>query len=99
MAHVTETEVTELATLARLALDADERATLRIELQQILTAMDVLAQVDTSAVAPMTHAVPMDLRLRPDDVAASLPVPVALAAAPQHRDDHFVVPAAISPTP
>jgi Asp-tRNA(Asn)/Glu-tRNA(Gln) amidotransferase C subunit len=43
----------------------------------------------------MTHAMPMDLRPRPDRVEPSLPVETALAAAPSHVEDLFVVPAVI----
>ena len=40
----------------------------------------------------MTHAVPMDLRLRDDEVVESLPVEAALASAPDRADDYFQVP-------
>ncbi|HPH65566.1 MAG TPA: Asp-tRNA(Asn)/Glu-tRNA(Gln) amidotransferase subunit GatC [Kofleriaceae bacterium] len=97
MAEIGLQEVTELAMLARLRLSTDETETMRRELQQILTAMDALAAVPTEGVAAMTHAVPMDLRLRPDAVMPSLTPAEALAAAPATAGDHFVVPAAIGP--
>ena len=62
------------------------------ELSAILAHMDALAELDTEGVAPMTHAVPMDLRLRADDVQPSLPVEVALADAPDPVDGFFRVP-------
>ncbi len=40
----------------------------------------------------MTHAVPMDLRLRADEAGPSLPVEVATAGAPATEDGCFVVP-------
>ncbi|HTJ44930.1 MAG TPA: Asp-tRNA(Asn)/Glu-tRNA(Gln) amidotransferase subunit GatC [Kofleriaceae bacterium] len=92
MVRLTRDEVLELAHLARLALTDDEVERLRGELAQILTHMEALSTVNTVGVAPMTHAVPMDLRLRPDEVAPSLMPEVALAAAPDKVDGQFRVP-------
>ena len=92
MVRLTRDEVLELAHLARLALTDDEIERLRTELAQILTHMDELAKVDTIGVAPMTHPVPMDLRLRPDEPAPPLDPVLALAAAPDKIDDQFRVP-------
>jgi Asp-tRNA(Asn)/Glu-tRNA(Gln) amidotransferase C subunit len=45
----------------------------------------------------MTHAVPMDLRLRPDVAEPSLPPELALAAAPRRAGDLIAVPSSIAP--
>jgi len=45
----------------------------------------------------MTHAVPMDLRLRLDLIEPSLPQEVALASAPRRDGDLIVVPSSIAP--
>ena len=97
MAEISLQEVNELAMLARLRLTNDQAETMRNDLQQILTVMDALAAVPTDGIVPLTHVVPMDLRLRPDQVAASLSTSDALSAAPATSGDHFVVPAAIGP--
>lgn len=99
MAELSSAEVAEIAHLAMLSLDADEAERMRLELSAILEAMAALAAVDTGGVAPMTHAMPMDLRPRPDLALPSLPVEVALAAAPSHAGDEFVVPAVIGGDP
>lgn len=85
-------EVEEIALLARLALTDDEIERLRGDLAAILAYMDTLQDVDTTGVAPMTHAVPMHLRLREDRVAASLPAEQVVASAPAHVDTYFEVP-------
>lgn len=90
-----EKEVAEIALLARLHLDEAERATMRDELGAILEHFAVLASVDTKDIAPMTHAVPMDLPLRTDEVTPSLAVEDALAGAPKRDGDFIVVPAII----
>lgn len=90
-------DVEEIARLARLELGQDEIDSLRTELTAILGHMDALGALDTEGVEPMTHAVPMTLRLRDDEVAGSLPVDEALAGAPDRRDHYFQVPSVIKP--
>jgi aspartyl-tRNA(Asn)/glutamyl-tRNA(Gln) amidotransferase subunit C len=68
---------------------------MQTELAAILEHFGAIAAADTQGVAPMTHAVPMDLRLRPDQAEPSLPAEVALRGAPAKADDCFVVPAVI----
>ena len=95
MPALTRKEVEEIALLARLHLEPEELERMQNELGAILEHFDALAAVDTSGVAPMTHAVPMDLALRADVAAPSLPAEVPVAQAPAHDDSMFVVPAII----
>lgn len=88
-------EVVAIAHLARLALTDAEIDGLRGELAAILDHVAALGECETDGVEPMTHAVPMTLRLRADLPAPPLPVAVALADAPQVRDGGFVVPAVL----
>ena len=99
MPALTRKEVEEIARLARLHLEEDEITRMQGELGAILDSFAELAAVDTTGVPPMTHAVPMDLRLRPDEPAPSLPVAEALRAAPSREGDLFVVPAIIEGGP
>jgi aspartyl-tRNA(Asn)/glutamyl-tRNA(Gln) amidotransferase subunit C len=87
------TEVEEIALLARLHLESEELERMRVELGAILDHFTALAAIDTADVAPMTHAVPLDLRLRPDAPEPSLPSEVALRGAPAKDGEFFVVPA------
>ena len=89
---LTAEDVAEIAHLARLELDPAEIDSLRGELSAILDSMAVLQTLDTDSVEPMTHAVPMHLRLRVDQAAPSLPAERALAGTAQHAEDHFEVP-------
>ena len=89
-------EVLEIALLARVHLDEREVESLQTELGAILEHFSTLAAVDTTDVAPMTHAVPVDLRLRPDQPGPSLTVDDAVRGAPAKQDGVFVVPAIIS---
>ena len=92
MAALTRDEVLEIALLARLHLEEDEIDRLQGELSAILEHMERLRALDTEGVEPMTHAVPMALRLRADAVEPSLPVEDAVRQAPDRADDLFQVP-------
>lgn len=88
-------EVEEIALLARLHLEPDEHERMQSELGAILEHFAVIAQVDTTDVVPMTHAVPKDMQLRTDDPMPSLSQEEALAAAPKRAEGFFIVPAII----
>ena len=96
MPALTRKEVEEIALLARLHLEPAELDRMQNELGAILEHFAALAQVNTTDVQPMTHAVPLELRLRPDEILPSLPVEEALRGAPAKQDSVFVVPAIIS---
>jgi aspartyl-tRNA(Asn)/glutamyl-tRNA(Gln) amidotransferase subunit C len=97
MPALTRKEVEEIALLARLHLEPDELGRMQDELGAILDHFAALAAVDTAGVPALTHAVPMDLRLRPDVVEPSLPSEVALAGAPRRAGELIVVPSSIAP--
>jgi aspartyl-tRNA(Asn)/glutamyl-tRNA(Gln) amidotransferase subunit C len=88
-------EVEEIALLARLHLEPDELQRMQDELGAILEHFTVIAQIDTTGISAMTHAVPMDMTLRPDEPQPSLPVEEALAGTPKRDGDLIVVPAII----
>ena len=92
MSELTRRDVDEIALLARLALSDDEAERLRGELGAILQHMDKLSALNTEGVEPMTHAVPMELRLRADQVEPSMPVERAVGQAPDRDGDFFQVP-------
>ena len=89
-------EVRQIAKLARLSLSDDECDQLAAELTDILGHFTALADLEAGEVEPMTHAVPMQLRLRDDTVLPSLSVEEAVGDAPDRDDDLFRVPEIIS---
>ena len=62
------------------------------ELDAILDYVHALGDLDAATVEPMTHAVPFDCPLRPDEVRPSLPLEEALANAPRREASFFQVP-------
>jgi aspartyl-tRNA(Asn)/glutamyl-tRNA(Gln) amidotransferase subunit C len=97
MPALTRNEVEEIALLARLHLEPEELERMQHELGAILETFAALAAVDTTGVPAMTHAMAMDLRLRPDVVEPSLPTELALAGTPRRDGELIVVPSSIAP--
>ncbi len=91
-ARLSRKDVDDIAALARLSLSDETKDRLVDELSGILDHMAALSELDTAGVEPMTHAVPMELRLRDDAVEDSLPVEVAVEQAPDRAGDFFQVP-------
>ena len=89
-------EVEDLALLARLSLSEAEVERMQTDLTSILGHIETLQKAQTDGVEPMTHAVPMELRLREDVVGESFEQDTALADAPDRAADYFQVPHIIS---
>ena len=85
-------EVREIAMLARLRLDDEEVARMTHDLDAILGYVAALSELDVAGVEPMTHAVPFDCPLRPDEARPPLPLEEALRNAPRREGGFFEVP-------
>lgn len=95
---ITEQQVRYVADLANLALTPDEVAHMVKDLDQILTHIDKLNEIDTSGVEPMTQFLAESgplATLREDVPDASLSNESALANAPLSGSGHFKVPKVI----
>jgi aspartyl-tRNA(Asn)/glutamyl-tRNA(Gln) amidotransferase subunit C len=88
-------DVEKVSLLARLRLSEAELETMTAQLGQIVAYVDQLAELDTKDVAPMAHAVEMHNVFREDEVADSLTRQQALANAPKHDNECFLVPAVL----
>lgn len=92
-------EVRKVARLARLELSEPDLARMRQQLSAILDYVEQLNQLDTAAVEPLAHPLPVRNVFRPDEPAPSLPVDEALRNAPARKGDYFAVPAVFSDEP
>jgi aspartyl-tRNA(Asn)/glutamyl-tRNA(Gln) amidotransferase subunit C len=88
---ITLEDVEKTAQLARLELTDDEKARLVAQLSSILDQIAVIAEVDTSAVAPTAQVVPLHNVMRPDEVRPSLSPEQVLANAPDREGDFFKI--------
>ncbi len=81
-----------VARLARLELTDAEMSRMQHELSAILDYVDQVQELDLSAVAPTTHAIPLENVLRDDVPTPSVPAELALREAPEVHGDGFAVP-------
>ena len=84
--NISQDVVAHMAQLSRLAVSDEEKALFARQFGDILAYMDVLAQVDTSAVDPLSTPMRDDQperKRRREDV---------LGNAPEHDEDYFIVP-------
>jgi aspartyl-tRNA(Asn)/glutamyl-tRNA(Gln) amidotransferase subunit C len=88
---LTLSDVEHVAALARLGLRDDEKERLREQLSSILQHIDVLNQLDTSAISPTAQVVDLDNVLRDDTVQPSLSQEDVLRNAPRSRDGFIEV--------
>jgi aspartyl-tRNA(Asn)/glutamyl-tRNA(Gln) amidotransferase subunit C len=95
---ITEPEVRYVADLANLKLTDSEIARLRKDMDEILTHMDALSELDTSAVEPMAQVLYQSEEtstLREDEPVPPLGNETALANAPLAGAGYYKVPKVI----
>ena len=95
---ITEKEVRYIAGLANLSLSDDEVRAYQGELEEILTYVEKLGELDTEGVAPMAHMLypgAEQAALREDEPAPSFDRETALTNAPLAGSGHFKVPLVI----
>ena len=87
-----KTEVAHIAALARIRLTEAELEPLAAELSQILGWVELLSELDTADVAPMTSVAAMRLPMREDEVTDGERRDKILQNAPQSARGFFAVP-------
>jgi aspartyl-tRNA(Asn)/glutamyl-tRNA(Gln) amidotransferase subunit C len=92
---LTPDDVRRLARLARIAIDQDESAAVLERLNAVLGLVDQMRAVDTRRVEPMSHAVDLAQRLRPDEVREQDRRELYQSVAPAVKDDLYLVPKVI----
>jgi aspartyl-tRNA(Asn)/glutamyl-tRNA(Gln) amidotransferase subunit C len=89
---VTRETIEHVANLARLNLTENEKQRLSSEMEDIISYVDKLNQLDTAAVKPMEHVIPISNVLREDVVRESFEREKILTNAPVQEDGCFKVP-------
>jgi len=92
---ITREDVQKVSLLARLQLTESELETMTNELGQIVGYVDQLSEVNTEGVEPMAHALEVSNVFATDEVKPSLPRQAALANAPHHNEQGYLVPAVL----
>ncbi len=92
---LTEDQVQQIATLARLKLKPEEHAELVDKLSRIVDFVDHLSEADTEGVVPMAHPLDVAQRLRPVAVIESDERVRFQENAPSVTDGLYLVPKVI----
>ena len=87
--------VRKIASLARIAVTNGEVEAMTGELNNILTWVEQLGEVDTDGVEPLAAVIPNHLRLREDVITDGNIRDQVLANAPQAEHGFFTVPKVI----
>lgn len=88
---ITQNEVKHVAKLARLALTPEELGQFTTQLDAILGAFQKLSEVNTQGIEAQSHAIPIELPLREDEITPSLPREELLQNAPASDQGSFLV--------
>lgn len=89
---VTKDTIEHVANLARLNLTEEEKERLTSDMENIISYVDKLNQLDTSDIKPTDHVIPIKNVFREDEVHDSYPRDKILMNAPSKEDGCFKVP-------
>ena len=92
---LSDDQIRRIARLARIALQPDEIPELADRLNRILTLIGEMQAVDTAGIEPMSHALDVVQRLRPDEVTETDQRERFQAVAPAVADGLYLVPKVI----
>lgn len=90
--QITDELITYLEKLGRISLTEEERASSKKDLQNILTYIDILNELDTDGAEPLSHSFPITNVLREDVVKNDNKRDEILTNAPNKADGCFRVP-------
>ena len=93
---VTKKEVEHIAELARLKFKEEELESFTHQLNEILSYVDKLNELDTENVEPLSHPIENINVFRNDELKKSISTEEALKNAPDKTDEFFKVPKVIN---
>ena len=94
--QIDKTLISKLEKLSRLELAEQEKFSIQKELNEILTMVEKLNEIDTKGVEPLIYISAEVNVLRVDEIKNQLPHEVALKNAPLQNGKYFLVPKVIT---
>ncbi len=89
---ITDETIKYVAALAKLDLSEEEKEKAKIDLDSILSYMDMMKEIDTDSIEPMSHIYPISNVFRDDIVSNQSNRDILLENAPEKKDGCFKVP-------
>lgn len=89
---ITDETVEHIANLARLEFEGNEKIRIKEDLENIITFMEKLQEVDTDNVTPLVFMTNEKNRLRDDVAEVTVSHEEALKNAPKKDSDYFRIP-------
>lgn len=89
---ITDETVEHIAHLARLEFEGEEKGKIKQDLENIITFMEKLQEVDTDNVEPLVFMTNEKNRLRDDVAEVTITHEEALKNAPKKDSDYFRIP-------
>jgi aspartyl-tRNA(Asn)/glutamyl-tRNA(Gln) amidotransferase subunit C len=93
--QVNDALIEKLSRLSMLQFDAEERESIKADLEKMIGFVDKLKELDTTGVEPLLHMAGEVNVLREDVAGSMLSQEEALQHAPMHNDQFFLVPKVI----
>jgi aspartyl-tRNA(Asn)/glutamyl-tRNA(Gln) amidotransferase subunit C len=85
----------KIADLAKLEFNEEELYSIQKDLEQMISFVEKLKEIDTTGVEPLTHILDEGNKLREDEIQGSVDTETALLNAPNREGNFFTVPKVI----
>jgi len=95
MVEITDQLIDDLAHLARLSFDENEKEAIKTDMEQMVKFVEKLKEVDTTGVAPLLHITPNQNIFREDIIEGSISREEALQNVPKTDGTYIQVPKVI----
>ena len=92
MAKIALNQIQHVARLSKLALTNDEATNYQHTLQDILTYINQLNQLNTTEIKPLTTVLPLQNIMQTNKPQTSLATNTTLTNAPNHNNDYYRMP-------
>ena len=92
---LSDDQIRRLARLARIAIQPDETRAVAGRLNRVLSLIDEMQAVDTTGIEPMSHALDVVQRLRPDEITETDRRELYQSVAPAVEEGLYLVPKVI----
>ncbi len=92
---IDKTQLRNIAWLARLAIDDASHSHYQKDLSRIITLIEQMVSVDTTAIEPLAHPLEMQARLRVDEITETDQREHFQEIAPEVVDGYYIVPRVI----